>query len=142
LIAYPDTSFLVSRYLSDNHSQEVDNRMELHPKVFLTAFHRAELTNAIYQQVFRGSLSAQQAQLAYADFEQDCAGGVWVLVSHPEWAFQTCAELARKHVPTIGVRTLDTLHVAAALELKAHRFWTFDERQARLAEAAGLNTAG
>ena len=31
--------------------------------------------------------------------------------------------------------------VAAALELKATRFWTFDDRQAKLAEAEGLATA-
>ncbi len=34
--------------------------------------------------------------------------------------------------------TLDTLHVASALELGAERFWTFDEQQAKLAKAAGL----
>jgi predicted nucleic acid-binding protein len=38
------------------------------------------------------------------------------------------------------VRTLDSLHVACALELKAERFWTFDDRQVRLAEAVGLDT--
>jgi hypothetical protein len=32
------------------------------------------------------------------------------------------------------------LHLASALELKASSFWTFDERQARLARAVGLNT--
>jgi len=37
-------------------------------------------------------------------------------------------------------RDLDTLHVASALELKAERFWTFDERQKRLARAVGLKT--
>jgi predicted nucleic acid-binding protein len=36
------------------------------------------------------------------------------------------------------VRTLDSLHVASALELKADRFWTFDERQAKLAKVVGL----
>jgi hypothetical protein len=35
---------------------------------------------------------------------------------------------------------LESLHVACALELRAERFWAFDERQARLAEAAGLDT--
>jgi predicted nucleic acid-binding protein len=30
--------------------------------------------------------------------------------------------------------------VACALELKAQRFWTFDERQARLAKAVGFDT--
>jgi predicted nucleic acid-binding protein len=40
-----------------------------------------------------------------------------------------------------SVRTLDSLHVACALELKADRFWTFDERQAKLARARGLRTS-
>jgi hypothetical protein len=31
--------------------------------------------------------------------------------------------------------------VACALELRAERFWTFDERQAKLAEAVGLDTS-
>jgi predicted nucleic acid-binding protein len=35
------------------------------------------------------------------------------------------------------MRTLDTLQVAGALELKAERFWTFDGRQAKLAKAQG-----
>jgi predicted nucleic acid-binding protein len=36
------------------------------------------------------------------------------------------------------LHTLDTLHVAAALELKAQRFWKFDERQGKFAKAVGL----
>lgn len=38
-----------------------------------------------------------------------------------------------------GVRTLDTLHVAAALELGCRDFMNNDERQARLAAAMRLN---
>ncbi|MGB8260876.1 MAG: hypothetical protein WCE75_11020 [Terracidiphilus sp.] len=40
----------------------------------------------------------------------------------------------------MGVRTLGSLHVACTLEPGAERFWTVDEWQARLAEAAGLDT--
>ena len=58
----------------------------------------------------------------------------------PENAFELCADLARGYGPKYGMRTLDTLHVACALELKAERFWTFDERQAKLAKAAGLKS--
>lgn len=71
-------------------------------------------------------------------FEKDRADGVWVDASLPELALEVCAQLARRHAARLGTRTLDTLHVASALELKAKRFWTFDERQARLARAAGL----
>jgi predicted nucleic acid-binding protein len=59
----------------------------------------------------------------------------------PERAFELCAELARRHGSQIGMRTLDTLHVACALELKAEQFWTFDERQKKLAKVQGLKTS-
>jgi predicted nucleic acid-binding protein len=54
--------------------------------------------------------------------------------------WETCIDLAKKFGLALGVRTLDSLHVACALELGADKFWTFDERQAKLAEAAGLDT--
>ena len=56
----------------------------------------------------------------------------------PEAIFELAMEIARVHVAHTGTRTLDSLHVAAALELKAERFWTFDDRQAKLAKAVGL----
>lgn len=59
----------------------------------------------------------------------------------PENTFERCADLARVQASKLGVRTLDSLHVACALELKAERFWTFDERQAKLAKVEGLKTA-
>ena len=37
--------------------------------------------------------------------------------------------------------TLDILHIAAALILRADTFLTFDKRQAKLAAAAGLTVA-
>ena len=49
--------------------------------------------------------------------------------------------LAEMHGSTLGARTLDSLHVACALELNAQKFWTFDDRQAKLAEAVGLDTS-
>jgi len=52
-----------------------------------------------------------------------------------------CKHRSRQAIrSTLGVRTLDSLHVACALEKKAKRFWTFDERHAKLAEAVGLST--
>jgi len=64
-----------------------------------------------------------------------------VEIALPESAFDVCAQLARRHGARLGLRTLDTLHVASALELKAERFWTFDERQKKLAADRGPKTA-
>jgi predicted nucleic acid-binding protein len=141
LIVYPDSSFLMSAYQIDVHTPKVLRRLTSQPSLLVTQFHRAEIANAIFQQVFRGTLAAGAARRAFDNFDQDCAAGIWMLADHPQTVFEVCADLAVQRVGTLGVRTLDTLHVAAALELKADRFWTFDERQARLAEAEGLVTS-
>jgi predicted nucleic acid-binding protein len=82
-----------------------------------------------------------EAQKVCDDFQSDRESRVWVEVGLPEMAFERCIELAKQYGTRIGMATLDTLHVASALELGAERFWTFDERQAKLARAAGLKTS-
>jgi predicted nucleic acid-binding protein len=73
-----------------------------------------------------------------AQFISDESTGLFHVSSVPENAFELCADLARRHGPTSAMCTLDSLHVACALELKADRFWTFDDRQAKLAKAQGM----
>lgn len=136
--AYVDTSFLASLYLGDSHSQAADRILQNVTESFLTPLHRAEWFHAVAQHVFRGTLTDIGAKELHSLFEKDTKTGPWREVAIPEKAFDLCAELARKYGPTIGMRTLDTLHVACALELKAERFCTFDERQAKLAKAEGL----
>jgi len=111
------------------------------PRVWLTPFHLAEWAHAIAQHVFQRKMSATEAQSVQRKMEQDRRSGLWVEVEMPQLAWQTCADLARRHGARLGTRTLDTLHVATALELKAERFWTFDERQITLARAVHLKTS-
>ena len=139
--AYVDSSFLVSSYITDVHSQDSDRRVALGTGIFITPLNAAELANAVYQQVFLHRLTLIEAQKLVTEFQRDCISGVWTSVEFPHPAWQTCADLARRYGATLGVRTLDSLHVACALVLKAQRFWTFDDRQARLAEAVGLDTS-
>jgi predicted nucleic acid-binding protein len=140
LSTYADTSFLVSLYIPDAHSSEAERRMASKPVVWLTPFHVAEWTHAVEQQVFRQAASRMEADQSYERFQQHRESGLWVEVALPETVFDVCTQLARLHGARLGVRTFDTLHVASALELKAERFWTFDERQKKLARAVGLKT--
>ncbi|MGA9670623.1 MAG: type II toxin-antitoxin system VapC family toxin [Terracidiphilus sp.] len=140
MIVYVDTSFQIAMYVADVHSPAAVSRMAKLPEIHLTPFSRCEVANAIHGQAFIGRLSSSQAQMAWKSFESDCAAGVWQSAPFPNRAWETCVDLARKHGPSLGVRTLDSLHVTCALELKAQKFWTFDDRQARLAEAVGLDT--
>lgn len=140
MIVCVDSSFLVSSYLSDLNSQESDRRRAGRHELLLSRLNRSEFAHAIYQNVFRGHMNAVDAHRLWSLFERDCEHGLWIESGVPDSVWNTSIELARRHGSSMGVRALDSLHVAFALELKAERFWTFDERQRRLAEAAGLDT--
>ncbi len=118
-----DTSFIVSLYLSDRHSAKAQLRVASKPLLWLTPLHRAEWTHSVERHVIQAQLSLHEAQRIYANFESDVSAGVWVQVSLPDQAWEVCARLARRYVARLG-RTLDTLHIASPLELKAERFWT------------------
>ena len=138
---YADTSFFVSLYAQDGHSAAAQELMNLNPRLWFSPLHFAECFHAIAQQVFYRRISTGDAQDIYRHLRSDQTAGLWTETPMPEKAFDLCADLARLHGPKFGMRTLDSLHVACALELRAEQFWTFDERQARLARAAGLKTS-
>jgi predicted nucleic acid-binding protein len=141
LSIYADTSFFVSLYLPDRYSEEAERRMASKPRLWFAPLHRAEWMHAIAQHVFRKEISASEARQAQAELQSDLGSGLWLRIDLPESVWDTCAELARRHGSRLGMRTLDSLHVAAAVELGANAFWTFDERQAKLAAAVGLQTS-
>ena len=138
---YADTSFFVSLYLPDRHTSEVERRLNSRPSLWMTPLHIAEWTHAIEQHVFRKAITRNEADRALQRFHEHRAQNLWREALLPDQAFELCAQLAQRHAARLGVRTLDTLHVASALELKVERFWTFDDRQAKLALAAGLKTS-
>jgi predicted nucleic acid-binding protein len=140
LIIYADSSFLVSLYVQGHHSAAADALLRQQPHIYVTPVILAEWAHALAGQVFRKQMSSSEAQRIEAAFENDRKSGLWLGTAMPDQAFELCADLARRYGPKLGVRTLDSLHVACALELKAKRFWTFDERQAKLARAEGLKS--
>ena len=61
------------------------------------------------------------------------AGGDWPNI------FREAVKLAEQHTGTVGCRSLDILHCAAAKILAATEFTSTDTRQKKLATAKGLN---
>jgi hypothetical protein len=140
LSIYADSSFFVSLYVQDTHSASAHDLMKAEPRIHFSPLHFAECCHAVAQQVFYRRVSESDAQQIYRHMRSDSTAGIWAEIAIPDDAFERCAELARRHGAKLGVRTLDSLHVACALELKAERFWTFDDRQGKLAKAEGLKS--
>jgi len=136
-----DSSFLVSYYVFDTHSERAAEWAEKQSaEMILTSLTVMEIDNALQARVFRGQNTADESRKAIAAFEADLANGAFRQMPLPESIWITARNLTRSHTSVIGARSLDILHVASALALKADTFLTFDERQARLARAVGLAT--
>ena len=123
-------------YLPDRRFRQVQSR-KAH-RVWLTPLHRVEFAHSVAQQLVMKKIFADQAQEVLTNFQFDRESRLWMDVNLPERAFERCLQLVQQHGNRVPMATLDTLHVASALELGAERFWTFDERQAKLARAVGL----
>jgi len=79
------------------------------------------------------------ARAAIADFDTDVRDGrLTVLDVLWRRTLELAAELSAQHTAALGTRTLDVLHVAAAVTLEVKRFVSYDNRQAALAKAVGL----
>lgn len=136
---YADTSFFVSLYVKDTHSITADQMLRGGERPPITPLHVAEWTHAIAQHVFRRQMTVAEADRLHREFDDDRAARIWQTISVPETAIEICADLGRRFGPKLGIRTFDSLHVACAIELNTKRFWTFDDRQKRLAKTAGLD---
>ena len=97
-----------------------------------------ETVNAFSLRVFRNEMLTINRDNAVRDLDDDVKHGILTLVPVPDSAFARAKALAQTLTPTIGVRAVDLLHVAAALELGVDAFYTFDLKQHRTAKAAGL----
>jgi predicted nucleic acid-binding protein len=106
--------------------------------VVVSAICEMETVNAFALRVFRKEMSARNMNVAVKDLESDLRSGLLLWKPLPQGAFARAKALPKKITPSIGVRAADLLHVAAALELGAGTFYTFDQKQRQAAQAVGI----
>lgn len=136
---YLDSSVVFSVHGKDANTLVAVRLLESASAPFLLCpLCEVEFVNAIALRLFRKEIHAAQAHASVGKFEGHVRNGVYRLFPFPESAFGRARELALSLTPTIGVRSADLLHVAAAIELGANTLYTFDQRQHRAARAAGL----
>lgn len=137
---YFDTGVLLKLYLPESRSDEAAGFVNASPcKPPVSHLHELEMRSALRQKVGRGELTQVDYEALIAQIESDLATGVHerVTVSWPD-VFATAEALSAAHGVATLCRSLDTLHVALAMELGAAEFCTFDLRQSQMAAAAGL----
>ena len=137
---YIDTGILVKSYVLEEDSPEAIAIIEAagDPLIF-THVHGIEIPNAIRLKRFRGEITKAEEAAAIRVFRSDIDAG---RLARPDYelaeVFIQAERLSAKHSGDIGSRSLDVLHVAAALRCGCASMASFDERQRKIAVLAGL----
>jgi len=137
---YLDTSSLVALYYPEDKSEPLIAHLRRRPlPLAFTWLHEIEFTNGLQLKLFRKEAEAAAVAATLDTLRADTESGI-LHRAQPSWptVFATTMRLSTAHSRALGTRTLDLLHVAAALTLSATEFVTGDERQAKAAAKEGL----
>ena len=137
---YADSSFIVSLFRKDDNQVAANEFMaKSTPVLAVSPLNRIELRNALRNAQSFGEITEQERRAAFRQIESDLREGIFVHLA-VDWtlAFRRVDELSEKYAADYGQRTIDLLQVAIALECGAKTFLSFDNRQRKLARAAGL----
>jgi len=140
LKTYFDTSYLVALYVPNDHTAAaLRYRSRNREPIFFTPLHRLELRTVVRQCAYGGVITQAAGREALRNIEEDLDDGT--LIHQPlDWtvSLRQAESVAERFGWTNPCRSLDLWHIAAALDIQAGAFVTFDKHQCALAKAAGF----
>lgn len=137
---YADTGILLKTYVEESDSEFAENTLRSMGAPFAySPIHHLEISNAVRLKVFRREITNAQAAAALRAFRSDVDKGLLAITTAalPE-IFVRAENLSAKYSEQLGTRSLDLLHVAAALESGCKRFASLDSRQRECARRERL----
>ena len=140
-MTYADSGFVVSLYLtSEGTSAQARKEVKRASKpILLSPLSLLEIRNALNFGINRGEISSSQRDAVLTEIDAQIETGFFRLVDASQSSIYAKArELSNKHTPEFATRSLDLMHLAAALLSDARNFLTFDKQQSKAAVAEGL----
>ena len=142
MTSYFDSSALVAMYVTERFSKRARHEATDTLGIPYTPLQELEVSNALQRLQGRGALEPRQLREVLGTIAHDretrllCDSrlGFFEL-------FNRAIRLSAVHATRLLCRSLDILHVAAALQLGCARFVSSDDRQLALARAEGLEVA-
>lgn len=140
-MTYADSGFVVSLYLTtEGTSAQARKEVKRASKpILLSPLSLLEIRNALNFGINRGEITSDQRDAVLSEIDAQIENGFFRLVDASQSSIYAKAlELSNKHTPTTATRSLDLMHLAAAILSGARTFLTFDKRQGKVATAEGL----
>ncbi len=138
--AYFDTSVLLKFYVEEPRSAEADALiLKADAPLLFTHFHEIEIRTALRLKRGRHEITEAELKTALGNLQSDINTG---RLEKPNYdvasVLYKAEEFSAKYAAETLARSLDILHVAAALVLGAREFVSFDERQRKIASRMKL----
>jgi predicted nucleic acid-binding protein len=140
-LTYADSGFVVSLYLTtEGTSAKARKEVKRASKpILLSLLSLLEIRNALNFGINRGEMTSDQRDAVLSEIDAQIEKGFFRMVDASQSLIHAKAqELSDRHTPTTATRSLDLIHLTAAMLSGAHTFLTFDKRQAKAASAEGL----
>lgn len=140
MTVYFDSSALVPVYVNEVHSARARSEVRKNVRIPWTPLHDLEVRNALRLLRGRGHINGEElhALLSHVDHDLD-EGRLERPAIDLGALFQRAGRLSEAHAGTTPARTLDILHIGAALELGCTTMVSGDERQLRVATAEQMH---
>ena len=140
MTSYADTGFLVKLYLLEPESAQAAAIIQKAKRPNLLSYLSVlELRNAFLLNLFQKRISETTQRAAWKAFKTDLEDGIYaVLPLANAEHYDKAGELADRYTAAEGSRSLDLLHVAAALLFGAGELLSYDARQRKVAVCEGL----
>ena len=107
--------------------------------MILSPLSLLEIRNAFNLAIHRGECESTEREAVFADIERQIAAGFFRLAAVSQTdIYAKARELSDRHTPLVAARSLDLMHIAAALLVKARVFLSTDVRQRKVAISEGL----
>jgi len=138
---YCDTSFLLALYVEADpfHTQATKIAARFKESIPFTLLLELELVNGIRRSLAARIIEKKEHDAIFRQILDDEAVGILARYPlHQAEHYAKARELSKKFTPEMSARSLDILHVAAALLLRVKEFATFDEKQGTLVGKVGL----
>ena len=129
-----DSSAFTKRYVNEIGSDQLHKMLQSTTELALCVIIVPEITSGLNRRKREGFLSLEDYNLAKKQLLNDVRDAT-ILQITPAVVIQSI-----KLLESNGLRAMDSLHIACALEWKADQFLTSDKRQFEAASNAGIKS--
>ena len=136
---YFDAAFVAKFYLDEPESDAVRARAITEGEVGCCVLGKVEVVSVFHRKWREKARTRAECQTLLAQFEADCAAGVWIWLPASDAVISAAASTYRSLPDTIFLRALDAIHLACAAEADLSAIFTNDRHLLAAAPHFGLN---